>query len=798
MANSTITLYTREIGIEAEKLQMIEDFENYLSSKATSLAIIQSYQYQKIELTKYLKVDISQSFQSPLKDQNYVYCKIVNSDNTRPIYYWIKKMNWKSSSCIELDLVLDTLNTFKMGVDYTFSPKTIIQRQHKDRLGYLETMAYDNPVQVDYTEREGYEIFSNDRIYVYAWDSYVVFQSYEPLDKQEVTFDITDNRNRYILYLYDKSTHKIIYGSNDPTNPEYFEIHKMVSKTVYDNDYNDYTMISYEGEIVSSNSLIFLALNEDKAISIDRTQTPDLYIAIQLKAYGGTQFPMTFHLDENHEYVEDNPDTNFSLNIVSYLTIRQVFKRIIDFTNEDLNPNLYHNEETFQNAIINDGNSRNLEWYLVYITDSDTPTTILCWLVPDRDIYIDDSVLGNNQPVIGIDKIDRTLSRLIKIIKLPYIPYKFTISANDRIYIDNDKWTYDGVTKQHIQLKDLNLEFLNNLDTNNFSLNNELLLTNNDLNSLVSTRDDTYESKLFHSEFYLKKYVYDSFAIPFKYECIDVDYWFETNKLAFPQIKDSITFKMSNTINSRFGFKFNHMMTGAYGERDFNPYLLIARNNEPPLYNSAYLNYIRTGFNYDVKNKNSSNAKNWIMFGASLSGTIASLVGAVATQGASTPLVIASVSGTIASASSLANAIITTGQNERSIDQKLTQLEAQATNVSNADDLDLMVWYSSNKLHIATYKPVYRVEKLCKDLFYYYGYKDNVTGIPNTNTRIWFNYLKCEPILEFTSINMPQEIEEELKGIMRNGFTIIHKYNNTWDIEQVKENWEVSMLPYLS
>ena len=43
-----------------------------------------------------------------------------------------------------------------------------------------------------------------------------------------------------------------------------------------------------------------------------------------------------------------------------------------------------------------------------------------------------------------------------------------------------------------------------------------------------------------------------------------------------------------------------------------------------------------------------------------------------------------------------------------------------------------------------------------------------------------------------------QEIEDELKGIMRNGFTIIHKYNNTWDIEQVKENWEVSMLPYLS
>ena len=47
-----------------------------------------------------------------------------------------------------------------------------------------------------------------------------------------------------------------------------------------------------------------------------------------------------------------------------------------------------------------------------------------------------------------------------------------------------------------------------------------------------------------------------------------------------------------------------------------------------------------------------------------------------------------------------------------------------------------------------------------------------------------------------------QEIEDELKGIMRNGFTIYHKrlVNSvaTWDIDQVKENWEVSMLPYLS
>lgn len=801
MANSTITLYTREIGIEAEKLQMVEDFENYLSSKATSLAIIESYQYQKIELTKYLKVDISQSFQSPLKDQNYVYCKIVNSDNTRPIYYWIKKMNWKSSSCIELDLVLDTLNTFKMGVDYTFSPKTIIQRQHKDRMKFQDNYAPFTTQLVNYTGTGGKELFSNDKIYLYGFGDYNYFQTYEDFDLSNALFFEPIRNGKFITYLYNKTYQKIVYGSDNPTDIQYFELGKVITYSLFMSEsqyYDGWEIAHYEGEPTnpSGNALVFLSTG-NYAFIFENGESDGIYVAIRYKVNDEDKpaFPNTSYWNEvNEEFVDEIPDNSLADIISGYITPTQLFTRKIDFTEEEIFPTLYHNDSDEVNAVINDSKSLNRKWYLVYITDTDTPTAINCFLYPSSDVDI--IYAGSSYTLKSIANLDRTLATIVKIIEVPYIPYEFTIT-NGKIDIPlTSIWQYVILTQQ---LKaPVGIEFSRNLLSQQFSPVLDLIFNKSFLGEIISSRNDKYESKMFHSEFYTLKYVYDSFALPFKFECLDMDSWFSAYSGSYPNIYDNISFKMSNTINSRFAFRFNEYITSDLAERDYNNYLVVARNNEPPIYNSAYLDYIRTGFNYDVKNKNANNAKNWIMVGASLAGTIASIIGAIVTEGATTPLAVMSVSGTIASVGTLTNAIVSTGQNERTINQKLTQLENQATNVSNADDLNLMNWYCDNKLHRATYKVNSRVDKLLKDLFYYYGYKDNISGIPNTNTRIWFNYLKCEPILEFTSINMTQEIEDELKGIMRNGFTIIHKYNNTWDIEQVKENWEVSMLPYLS
>ena len=417
-----------------------------------------------------------------------------------------------------------------------------------------------------------------------------------------------------------------------------------------------------------------------------------------------------------------------------------------------------------------------------------------------KDLTNGYSYSANATRILGsISTLDKTLSTLLKIIKLPYIPYDFKLDESNKLMIDtsfNFVSSWNGITNV-LRLVNLDIEFKHIINTNDtIKSPNEEYLRFSSIDPLISNRNDFYESKMYHSEFFTPKFTYDSFSFIYKFELEDIEKIFD--KYNGDNMYLSINFDMTRTINSRFAFEFLDYNIIDKKEDDYPNWLLVSRNNEEVIYNSAYLNYIRTGYNYDVKNKQAQATRNWVSIGASVLTALVGIAGSVATGGASVPLAIMGVSGLISTSATITNAISTQAQNERGIQEKLDSLKLQTASVSGSDDVDLMSRYNGNRLLYITYKVNDRVDKLLKDLFYYYGYKDNVSGIPNTNTRIWFNYIKCEPIIEFSSINMTQEIEDELKGIMRNGFTIIHKYNNTWDIEQVKENWEVSMLPYLS
>lgn len=895
MANSTITLYTREIGIEAEKLQMIEDFEAYLQSKATSLAIIESYQYQKIELTKYLKVDISQSFQSPLKDQNYVYCKIVNSDNPRPIYYWIKKMNWKSSSCIELDLVLDTLNTFKMGVDYTFSPKTIIQRQHKDRIDskifyryFYDVIQMNRPeewksssfynmnkqnfttgyIQYNFGSIE----FDNADCYLYVWDSIKkIMLSYPEYMGWTQTTEIKFNKilyNQYDdeLYLEYNDTLalrsfkpeelpaniSIVLKANNPyinhdlaitedfialvvgevverQQRKYFRKVDLMSEELYPQLYGG--EIKSIEDLASSNESWYLVYNTTQTEAVECYLVPEKATEVDvstLSLSGGVITPENLQNGYTHILLTNTTEvggselyflgvsygiSNFKLsNGASLPSLSGEENCILELSKSGDkilgSVIVFHTDVSGSYKLVKQGLSFITD-YIQYIgsetsiqynygsTSLDRGNLKLSDL--SRELTYGYTYSNNSTRVLGsISTLNKTLSTLLKVIKLPYNPYDFALDDNNKLIVDtsfNFVSSWNGITNV-LRLVNLDVDFKHIIDTNDtIKSPNEEYLRFNTLDPLISNRNDFYESKMYHSEFFTPKFTYDSFSFIYKFELEDIEKVFD--KYNADDMYLSIKFNMTRTINSRFAFEFLDYLVDKK-EDDYPNWLLVARNNEEVIYNSAYLNYIRTGYNYDVKNKQAQATRNWVSIGASVLTAIVGIVGSVATGGASAPLAIMGVSGVITTSATITNAISTQAQNERSIQEKLDTLKLQTASVHGSDDVDLMTQYNGNRLLYLIYKVNNRVDKLLKDLFYYYGYKDNVSGIPNTNTRIWFNYLKCEPILEFTSINMTQEIEDELKGIMRNGFTIIHKYNNTWDVEQVKENWEVSMLPYLS
>ena len=286
-------------------------------------------------------------------------------------------------------------------------------------------------------------------------------------------------------------------------------------------------------------------------------------------------------------------------------------------------------------------------------------------------------------------------------------------------------------------------------------------------------RNIAYETKLKHSDFFQPKAIYDSFSRVFQNE--NMEFYTDTYI--------QIGFKVTNTINSRFYFDLNEIGS-KYADEDYPRILYVARNNEVALFNSPYINYIRSGFNYDVKSKQRQEAFSWISTIATLGAGIGSVVAGSKTLGA----------GLIASSIiSLGSAINTTIQAETNMQAKLNALKYQANSIYGADDIDLMSEYAGNKLRYAIYEVSPRMKNLLFDLFHYTGYIDDVTEIPNTTTRIWFNFLQCEPHFKYIN-NISQECLEELINRYKGGVTILHSNNIngvlTWDFEREKENWE--------
>lgn len=381
--------------------------------------------------------------------------------------------------------------------------------------------------------------------------------------------------------------------------------------------------------------------------------------------------------------------------------------------------------------------------------------------------------------------IDLADSRLVKVINLPYAPIDFSTNARGEYYFPY--WQMDYYA-DILKAKDLTREFLQKALTTHslddiatykpFSSFDEHM-TASILEGLA--KGTIKDPKLYNSDLYTIKITYDSFSYDFKAENME----FNQDTLHYLEF----AFKATNTINSNMLFSPAIYGTSYRSENDYD-ILVSSRNNEVPLFTNNYVDYIRSGFNYDKKAKAVESESRWLGFAISTIGS----AGAALTGG---PVgAAAAIGGAATAIGQLVSAISGQAQSDNDMASKLAQLKLQSTTISACDDQDLLRYYNGNRLIVERFEPRENIKSMLSSLFYYYGYATNRQKIPNLNNRHWFNFIQCSPDFDFSELSPTfQNVIEEVTQKLKDGVTIFH-YHNGYDLAQSKENWETWIIDH--
>lgn len=812
MLNSTITIY-KDCAITPSKNFRVDDIEDYLST--LTKYVKEDFQYIKNAVEITIKVDMSQ-YGLAFDSNNLNYIKVENDETTTPVYYFIINKKWLSTSTWELTLHMDSINSFTENNAFSWNPKTNVIREHKDRWSktkrtFVRGGIIDSLNQL--VDGEQIELYDNDTFSVKLGEGVIYKPVYETAVFYARLFLLTDIH-------FEPSDEFVIKSKNN---------NNFVQLEVYIFEDDSYYQPIVDKEIEGINPLLF----KQREFEInDKLTNIDWYLV-----YKNRNIPSTENIDNpvdcylttnqnlqvagksediiiNSSLLEENKYYFIPYNVSFYDNLGNFYKASASF-------DLLHDESTMITFVIQKHDNK-IDLYKNYISQTGSSAQyselIFTGIVDniklnvsslsvdirkcnnyfpsvkentapissDYDTY---APIGTNQTfskgtiIIGalktIYNIDRTDSKLIKIIKLPYCPSQIMIE-NNVISFSNNEWIFDD-NEELLKLEDLSLKFMNQIviDKDNsplFDLRDQYDLLIDEI------RNDRFETKLLNSEFYNPVIVYDSFRFVFQLENVSI------SKINFEEFH--IDFITTSTINSKFMFKFIDYKCDEYEISDFNNIMVVARSNEITLYNSAYINYIKNGFNYDVKTKERTETLNWLGVGLSAVGSAVAFASSVFTGGAGVAAGVALATTTI---SHISNAIGRQQELEQNQSEKLQQLKAQAVSISGSDDVDLMSNYCNNKAKVMFYQCSEKMRRIVADLFYYNGYATNELKIPNLHTRKWFNYVMCDMIIN-EEYNLTEEIKEDLKTKYQIGVTILHHVNEDWDFEQVKENWEVSII----
>lgn len=893
MATSTIRIY-RTVLTPARNA-LVDDLDTYLNG-TTLVYEDTSFQYQKLGLDINVKININQDVISNHNLGNYV----VIAQDGKKWYYFIMNTEWKGTNTVNLRLSLDTINTFRN--DLTFTEKTTIQRQHKDRfvtypalsneiLSYLDDAEWDwgtgageiiGTAQfrlpdefigrnftstINLVQGQGADVYNveydKDLAVVYI-TAYVQGES-SPIPQGRIKITTTSAKvtsNQLIRKIDEQSEgfETTLWGKDEEVLTQQMPF--IYGTNATDVDYKDFGKNTWY--LTYKTETGYQSNDPDKFIYNNPVRcylTTDLYNYHTLKKTGvtvpmsalnslaahGRILSITLPINANGRVLKNSFDLDYpdvtnkdqqriiydiiGLNdqvigtgeiVIDPLNDRRANGRglvlaynadyiparlqLIDINIKRDNYLGSYNTE-WDSAIVKEIRFKNVSQVKVYVgsTEGTVWTASVNFYKVQVTNYISTSVFSTSSETIlktfnSFNDADRTDPKLIKIINVPYCP----------VNIENSNLLFDDVSNQlTLSIQNIgtaeNPQWKGQFDP---SFNNNIVLNINQNNNIreaysplspmlvpvnpnvAANRNDLYESKLYHSDFYQCKFIYDSFDYTFRLELLNTT---NIDNNSYKNIKNLNTdYSVSNTVGSAFGFKFNSYFPLKKEFQNYNV-LLVNRNNEMAIYNNNYLNYIRNGYNYDVKNKQTREITTGIGTGLGIAQTVAGIALAASGYGSGLGAGLI-VSGIATTAGSLTSAISGAVQADRTMQQKLEQAKNQAASVQGSDDIGLLKWYANNNLcKLMKYELSDYTKQKIADLFYYCGYKCDYQELPNTNSRYWFNFIQCKPIFKEEATSPYNDYIDDIKARYEAGVTVYH-HHTTWDFDQVKENWENSLI----
>lgn len=703
----TLTLYKTDLRPEAN--EVFDSIDEFIGDLGTPVYQWTNLRYTKPDIDIMVKVPLDGSIRML---NQFDYAVLYDEAQNKNYYYFVLNTNWKAHTTLQLQLSMDTLNTFWYEIQAGLGPQTHVTRRYFDRWKKVGTLAY--PLIDKHPE----EI------------------SAPPMVQIAKPKAIGPTKRWTLVYRTD-------YDSDVKANPVTCYVMPEEDTKISETSYGTYTLTKN-----AAAPGIWWAMtngsNHDDVFTIKSGNTQRI---VRMADYSYAAFVIEDDCIHAYVYLLSNVEFDIKADEIVFTVCKQIYRQSATFGTNFAVSNL-----DFNNPLVMDSGM-----------STGTLTAFGRWY-------------DNN----------KTDTRLVKILELPYAPFNEEYDSSNKLIIPSGFSLSYGLLKYNgaISGMESTIASFDNLAPEPFKIADVV----NEAGIQKDSNPDEYETKLWNSSYYVLKYVYDVQSKPIKLE--------EFEHLAVPDYSLSIKFCPSTGMDNSIGFEFK---CSEQLDTDFGDWLITNRTTEIPFYSNSYIDYMRYGKAVDERNMAFSVVSTAVGGVGSAVSTGASLAFALA--GAGVGAAAGPIGAMVGAGIGLASTLIATSASifkaNDQINAKMDQYKHQASSVQASNDLSVFRKYGKNKLLQVEYQPTKELRNSIGRYFHLYGYSCDEYGVPNWKTRVWSDYFVIEP--QWWQTHTMDSYLADITARMQAGFRVLHRVNLSdqpfhYDFDSRYENWERSLI----